>query len=585
MSSSYSPNEFPECEPAANFSTHITGVPEVYTMVSIVLFVFGVTHVVVSFTLFWIFRHTYPRLECRSYIVVFAISIATLSHNIAELVFLQNVLPCAVGYIAVILIVPTSGLSLFGRIFDFLNKQVFGRIVANISLDKLLRADDDDDETVKGSVVADAENNAKEISTEEDMVRGELASAKVAHVSGVASVGGDGSKMWEARISLHNNDESLTVEKTPSTVGKEKRPNAVRIASNHNTSFLVINRIFGVLLRILKTLASTRARVIFIILIAIPYELISIFQLSTVPMLEPSNNCYGCDITVVERVTITITGAVLVLVVAVAAYFVRNFKDHYGKKQEIQLTMCSSGMSLVVFTVQTVIGGDAIYYHICDYSLWTCFQLSQFFTVTLQVILAIQNSKLADTRERFATEVGWVGGNKREKTKSKKIASESNAIVVAPDNAIADTGALDRFNETLKSSTARSEFEDFLIHEFAVENLRMYDECENWRLTFFDSTAVTRRSRAKRIYLLFVEPNSVFYGEFILFIHYFLTTINLNLGIVNLPSKARDDLQQKIMVDAKGALNDDLFAVAQKEMFNIMLGAHSRHLKRRFLKN
>jgi len=114
--------------------------------------------------------------------------------------------------------------------------------------------------------------------------------------------------------------------------------------------------------------------------------------------------------------------------------------------------------------------------------------------------------------------------------------------------------------KTLNDERKYTIFEKFMIHEFAVENLQIYEECETWRKHFFDSTNVTRRTRAKRIYQLFVENNSVFY--------------------VNLSSLIRDDLRKKIIVDNPIPLEENLFHQAQLQMFYIMLGAHSRHLHR-----
>ncbi len=53
---------------------------------------------------------------------------------------------------------------------------------------------------------------------------------------------------------------------------------------------------------------------------------------------------------------------------------------------------------------------------------------------------------------------------------------------------------------------------------------------------------------------------------------------------MNLPATVKDELRKKIMVDKSIALEEVLFHQAQVEMFNIMLGAHSRHLHRRTFK-
>lgn len=512
-------------------------------LITLILFIIYLLILFIGFTLFIYYHKKYERLLHRKiglYMFASLGIIFIIISGCVRAVVSQFYYPCGIYHLFGSFAVPFTGLAIPLIIIEHYNNYVFSNAVGKYNLKIVFNEFNDNDEALKQ--YSTKLNSLTFLKESLSMYRYPFKSTSS---SSSVSVNNKGSNK---SINNKNNSE-LTTSIVDDPIINDKQHNN-NITSNksgsfYNTSDLNTNEIKASIindlriLRLLNFISSTRFRTFLIIIYIVPYLIAYIVILIQNPYIRPQNGCVACPLHDVLSYFAFFYVIIGVGITLIFSSKIKKHKDPFDIILNTKYISYAALIGIIVFGLSLFVNDGTIgNYLSVTHLLYVCLIIMQYFLFLHPVIIAftydipIQDSDI-ETRSMSSD---------LSKHSYKKRSKEIN----------------EEFKEMLKIPEARQEFSDYLGYEYAIENLRMYEMIEHFKLTFFDSSHQTRRAKCNKIFNLFLENNAVFQ--------------------VNLPFTITSQIRF-ILDNPDIELQPEIFNKAEKELINIMLGSYTRFVK------
>lgn len=409
---------------------------------SMIVFILGLIHILVSWMLFLYYRRFYERLQARNPFLLLVATIGTIFQSVSGQIIRITLVPCYASFICGTMVVPLFGIAGVAHEYEFITKQIFGRMVVNFDIDKIYV------------------------------------------------------------------DEGVLVERSVHQ-GISPIVAVSRQDSSKSGRFMIMFPSSSVRsLRYLKLVTSKPSTIMFVALFLIPYFIVCINEIYTVPFLNPVNGCIGCPYTTTSSALMVSATVIILLLLAIGMYQARHFKDHHGIKQQIFIGLGGGSIAVLGYVLYVAYPvGMVTTVFTFDWLIWVGCHIVHSANITFQVYVSLVYEERIHPSSALPS-------SKSHQYKTRITGASFSGDIMPISSSDIETTIGGRFKVCLGDPILHKEFEDYLVQEFSVENLRMYDECEKWKKEYYDCTPATRLVRAKRIFSLFVELNSVFFGEY-----------------------------------------------------------------------